>query len=158
MYVKKILKKEINIKKENIIIWKSFIKIDERSFAGRNPPDEIIVIAKFSELNDLIPRMFRIIKIDKVNPEYSKRILIDCFKISDELKDKKLVKDFFKLSSWISIKKIIEYKKYSPPIHCIGDLHKIKPWSICLIFSKTVNPVEVNQETASNKEFKKDKL
>ena len=43
--------------------------------------------------------MFRIIKIDIVNPEYSKKILIDCFKISDELKDMKLVKDFFKLSS-----------------------------------------------------------
>ena len=69
MYVKKILKKEINIKKENIIIWKSFIKIDERSFVGRNPPDEITVIAKFSELNDLIPRIFKIIKIDIVNPE-----------------------------------------------------------------------------------------
>ena len=99
MYVKKILKKEINIKKENIIIWKSFIKIDEISFTGRNPPEEFIVIAKFSELNDLIPRMFKIIKIDIVNPAYSRRILIDCFKISAELKDKKLVKDFFKLSS-----------------------------------------------------------
>ena len=97
--MKKILKKEINIKRENIIIWKSFTKIDERSFVGRNPPDEIIVIAKFSELNDLIPRMFKIIKIDIVNPEYSRRILIDCFKTSVELKDKKLVKDFFKLSS-----------------------------------------------------------
>ncbi len=99
MYVKKILKKEINIKRENRIIWKSFIKIDESSFTGRNPPEEIIVIAKFSELNDLIPKMFRIIKIDIVKPEYSKKILIDCFKISAELKDKKLVKDFFKLSS-----------------------------------------------------------
>ena len=99
LYVKKILKKEINIKKENIIIWKSFIKIDEISFTGRNPPEEIIVIARFSELNDLIPRMFRIIKIDIVKPEYNRRILIDCFKISAELKDKKLVKDFFKLSS-----------------------------------------------------------
>ena len=93
------LKKEINIKKENIIIWKSFIKIDEISFTGRNPPEEIIVIAKLSELNDLTPRMFKIIKIDIVNPEYKKKILIDCFKISVELKDKKLVKDFFKLSS-----------------------------------------------------------
>ena len=99
LYVKKILKKEINIKKENIIIWKSFIKIDESSLTGRNPPEEIIVIAKFSELNDLIPIMFSIIKIDIVKPEYSKRILIDCFKISSELNDKKLVKDFFKLSS-----------------------------------------------------------
>ena len=93
------LKKEISIKKENIIIWKSFIKIDERSLEGRNPPDEITVIAKFRELNDLIPRIFRIIKIDIVNPEYSKKILIDCFKISVVLKDKKLVNDFFKLSS-----------------------------------------------------------
>ena len=93
------LKKEINIKRENIIIWKSLIKIDESSFTGRNPPEEIIDIAKFSELNDLIPRMFRIIKIDIVKPEYNRRILIDCFKISAELKDKKLVKDFFKLSS-----------------------------------------------------------
>ena len=74
------LKKEINIKKENIITWKSFIKIDESSFTGRNPPDEIIVIAKLSELNDLIPKIFKIIKIDIVNPEYNKRIFIDCFK------------------------------------------------------------------------------
>ena len=99
MYVKKILKKEINIKKENIITWKSFVKIDESSFTGRNPPEEIIVIARFNELNDLIPRIFRIIKIDIVNPEYNKRIFIDCLIISVELKDKKLVKDFFKLSS-----------------------------------------------------------
>ena len=99
LYVKKILKNEINIKKENIIIWKSFCKIEESSLTGRNPPEEIIVIAKFNELNDLIPRMFKIMNIDTVNPEYNKKILIDCFKISAELKDKKLVKDFFKLSS-----------------------------------------------------------
>ena len=68
LYVKKILKKEISIKRENIITRKSFIKIKERSFVGRNPPDEIIVIAKFSELNDLMPRMFKIIKIDIDNP------------------------------------------------------------------------------------------
>ena len=99
MYVKKILKKEISIKNENIIIWKSFIKIDESSFVGKNPPDEIIVIAKFSELKDLIPKILRIIKIDKVNPEYNKKIFTDCFNTSEELNDKKLVKDFFKLSS-----------------------------------------------------------
>ena len=75
------------------------IKIDESSFTGKNPPDEIIVIAKFRELNDLIPKMFKVIKIDIVNPEYNKRIFIDCLIISVELKDKKLVKDFFKLSS-----------------------------------------------------------
>ena len=107
MYVKKILKKEINIKKENIIVWKSFIKIDESSFTGRNPPEEIIVIAKFNELNDLIPRMFRIIKIDIVNPEYNKRILIDCFKISVELKDKKLVKEKREITKINIVKKYL---------------------------------------------------
>tara|TARA_B100000131_G_scaffold228163_1_gene219857 strand:+ start:317 stop:523 length:207 start_codon:yes stop_codon:yes gene_type:complete len=66
---------------------------------GRNPPDEIIVIAKLSELNNLMPKIFKIIKIDKVNPEYNKKILIVCFKTSVELNDKKFVKDFFKLSS-----------------------------------------------------------
>ena len=97
--MKKILKKDISIKIEKIIIWKSFTKTDERSFTGRNPPDEIIVIARLKELNDLMPKTFRIIKIDKVNPEYRNKILIDCFIISEELKDIKLVKDFFKLSS-----------------------------------------------------------
>ena len=69
MYVKKILKKEISIKKENIIIWKSLIKTDERSFTGRKPPEEIIVIAKFNELNDLIPKIFKVINIDRVKAE-----------------------------------------------------------------------------------------
>ena len=46
-----------------------------------------------------MPRMFKTIKIDIVNPGYSKKILIDCFKISEELKDRKLVKHFFKRSS-----------------------------------------------------------
>ena len=99
LYIKKILKKDISIKIEKIIIWKSFTKIDERLFTGRKPPDEMMVIAKFNELNDLIPNTFKIIKIDKVNPEYRNRILIDCFIASEELKDKKLVKDFFELSS-----------------------------------------------------------
>ena len=82
-----------------MIIWEFSFKILERSFTGKKPPEEINVSAKFNELNDLIPSMFKIIKIATVNPEYSKRILIDCFKISAELKDKKLVKDFFKLTS-----------------------------------------------------------
>ena len=34
----------------------------------------------------------------------------------------------------------------------------IKPWSICLILPKIVNPVEVNPETDSKIEFKKVKL
>ena len=55
----------------------------------------------------------------------------------------------------MSIIKIIEYKKYKPPIHCMDDLHNINPWSICFIFSKTVKPVDVNPDTASNNAFKK---
>ena len=93
------LKKEISIKIEKTITWKSFTKINESSFTGRNPPDEIIVIAKLSELKDLIPIKFKIIKIENVNPEYNNRIFIDCLSISVELNDRKLVKDFFKLSS-----------------------------------------------------------
>ena len=38
-------------------------------------------------------------QISKKNTTQNKKIFIDCFKISEELKDKKLVKDFFKLSS-----------------------------------------------------------
>ena len=93
------LKKEINIKKEKIIIWELWINTDERSFTGRKPPEEIIVIARFKELKDLIPIIFKTIKIKIVKPEYNKKILIDCFRTSELLNDKKFVKDFFKLSS-----------------------------------------------------------
>ena len=73
--------------------------INDNSLTGKKPPDEIIVRAKFRESNVLIEKIFKITKIDTVNAEYNKRIFIDCFIISEELKDKKLVKDFFKLSS-----------------------------------------------------------
>ena len=53
---------------------------------------------------------------------------------------------------------MIEYKKYKPPIHCIEDLHNIKPWSMCFMFSKTVKPVDVKPDTDSNRAFKKVKL
>ena len=82
-----------------MITWRLFVKIEESSFTGRNPPDEIIVIAKFKELNDLIPKIFKIIKIDIVKPEYNKKIFIDCLNTSVEFNEIKLVKDFFKLSS-----------------------------------------------------------
>ena len=97
--MKKILKKEININRENIIIWNSFIKIEESSFTGRNPPEEIIDIAKFNELKYLIPKIFKVININIVKHEYKKRIFIDCLNTSVELKDKKLVKVFFKFLS-----------------------------------------------------------
>ena len=93
------LKNEININIEKIIIWESWIKIVERSFTGKKPPEEIIVIAKLKDINDLIPKKFKTKKINTVSDEYKKNILIVCFKISELLKDIKFVKDFFRLSS-----------------------------------------------------------
>tara|TARA_B100001173_G_scaffold282236_1_gene266988 strand:+ start:44 stop:316 length:273 start_codon:yes stop_codon:yes gene_type:complete len=87
------------------------LKIFERSFTGRNPPEEINVKAKFNESNALIEKKFKIIKIKSVRPEYRKKILIACFNISELLNEMKLVKDFLKLSSYISIRKIIEKRK-----------------------------------------------
>ena len=80
---------------------------------------------------------------------YKINIFADCFNVSDVLNDKRLVKGFFKLTSNISIKSIIENKKYNPPIHCEEDLQIIKLSSNCLIFSKIEKPVEVKPETAS---------
>ena len=53
---------------------------------------------------------------------------------------------------------IIENKKYKPPIHWIEDLQSIRLWSISLMLSNMVNPVDVKPETDSKKEFKKVKL
>ena len=49
----------------------------------------------------------------------------------------------------MSIKNMIEKRKYNPPIHWVEDLHKIILWSICLMLSKIVNPVDVKPEMAS---------
>ena len=130
----------------------------ERSFTGKNPPDEIRVNDKFNESKDLIEKRFKIMKINNVNIEYKKKILITCLKTSDWLKEIKLVNDFLKLSSYISIRKIIENKKYNPPIHWVEDLHKIRLWSIFLILSNIVKPVDVKPEIDSKKEFRKVKL
>ena len=111
LYIKKILKKESNSSIENIKICVLLLSIDERLLVGKKPPEEIIVKAKFNELNDLILEKFKIKKIKTVKPEYKKNILIVCLKVSDLLKEMKLVNDFFKLSSYISIKYIIENKK-----------------------------------------------
>ncbi len=99
LYVKKILKKDNNISNDKIIIWEfSFIIVD-KSLTGRKPPEEIRVNAKFNESKDLIEKIFKIIKINKVNPEYKRKIFIACFNISELLNDIKFVKDFLKLSS-----------------------------------------------------------
>ena len=73
---------------------------------------------------------------------------------SFELKFIKLVKDFFKLLSNISIKRIMEIKKYKPPNHWVEDLHKIKLSSKCFMLLKIVKPVDVKPETASKYESK----
>ena len=101
---------------------------------------------------------FKTINKNEVKAEYNNKIFNDCLNTSVKLKEIKLVNDFFKLSSKISIKRIMEKRKYIPPIHWEDDLHKIKLSSICLIFSKIVNPVEVNPELASKKASKKVKL
>ena len=97
--MKKILKKETSINNEKIIICAWEIKIDERLLVGKKPPEEIIVIDKFRELKDRIPKIFRIIKIEIVIPKYKMKILIVCFNISELLNEIKFVNDFFKLSS-----------------------------------------------------------
>tara|TARA_B100001057_G_scaffold181701_1_gene182435 strand:+ start:703 stop:936 length:234 start_codon:yes stop_codon:yes gene_type:complete len=76
----------------------SFIIFDS-SLTGKNPPDEIIVKARFKESNVLIEKKFNMIKIKRVKEEYNIKILEACFKLSELLNDVKLVKVFLKLSS-----------------------------------------------------------
>ena len=111
LYDKNILKKDINNNKDVITTCELFTRIFDKLFDGKKPPEEIIVIARFNELNILISKILRIIKIAKVNNEYKKNIFKDCFKVSALLKDIKFVSDFLKLWSNISIKSIIENKK-----------------------------------------------
>ena len=97
LYVKNILKNDISIKSDVIIICELFIKILDKLFDGRKPPDEITVIARFKELYILISKIFKMIKIPNVINEYKRKIFNDCFKVSALLKDIKLVNDFLKL-------------------------------------------------------------
>ena len=48
------------------MICELLIKIVESSLSGKNPPDEIIVNAKLSEMYDLNPNIFKIRKIEIV--------------------------------------------------------------------------------------------
>ena len=97
LYVKNILKNDTNISNDIIIICELLIKILDKLFDGRKPPEEITVMARFKELNILISKIFKIIKIPNVINEYKRKIFNDCFKVSDLLKDIKLVNDFLKL-------------------------------------------------------------
>ncbi len=125
---------------------------------GKKPPEDIRVIDKLKESKVLRSETFNIKNINNVKKEYRTKIFVNCFNVSVESKVIKLVKDFFKLLSKMSISRIIEDKKYSPPIHWDDDLHKIKLWSKCLIFSNIVKPVEVNPDTVSKYESKKEIL
>ena len=60
------LKNEVNNKIDVIITWELLIKILDKLFDGKKPPDEIIVIARFRELKSLISKRLKIIKIESV--------------------------------------------------------------------------------------------
>ena len=81
------------------MIWEFSLIILDKSLTGKKPPEEISVKAKFKELNDLIEKKFKIIKIIKVKPEYSKKIFIACLKISELSKEIKFVNVFLRFSS-----------------------------------------------------------
>tara|TARA_Y100000590_G_C15678366_1_gene998847 strand:+ start:621 stop:959 length:339 start_codon:yes stop_codon:yes gene_type:complete len=111
------LKKDISIVKEKIVFLKSEFNILSKLFNGKKPPEEIKVKEKLKASKVLRSIIFKIIKITNVKKEYNIKTFNDCFKVSDVLNDKKYVNDFFKLLSNTSINKIIEKRKYNPPIH-----------------------------------------
>ena len=73
--------------------------IFDKSFTGKNPPDDIRLKARFNESKDLTDDKFKTIKIIRVKPEYNKKILDACLKISELLNEIKFVRVFLKLSS-----------------------------------------------------------
>ena len=70
-----------------MIICEFSLTILERLFTGKNPPEEIRVNAKFSESNALNEKIFKITKMNRVRPEYKRKILIACFKFSELSKE-----------------------------------------------------------------------
>ena len=69
LYKKNKLKKESNISTEKIIILVWLLRIDSRLLTGKKPPDDIKVIDKFSDTNDLKLNKFKITKIITVKKE-----------------------------------------------------------------------------------------
>ena len=65
--MKKILKKEINIKSEKIAILILLSKTNDKLFTGIKPPDEIMVKDKLNELKALKSDKYKTIKIVIVN-------------------------------------------------------------------------------------------
>ena len=84
---------------DKINIWDLSLIILERSFTGKNPPEETKVKARFKESNVLIEKKFNNININTVKDEYNIKILVACFKLSELLNVVKLVNVFLKLSS-----------------------------------------------------------
>ena len=99
LYIKKILKKDNNINIDKTTIWMLSLIIFERSLTGKNPPEEIIVNAKFKESKALIEKKFKIKNIDNVKTEYKRKIFVTCLRISELLKEIKFVSVFLKFSS-----------------------------------------------------------
>ena len=66
MYVKNILKNDINISNENITCLVLEFKTMERLLKGKNPPEEINVIDKLKESKSLKLKIFKTINIKKV--------------------------------------------------------------------------------------------
>ena len=71
----------------------------EISLSGKKPPEDIKVKAKFNELNDLIEKKFKTIKIKSVNDEYNKKTFRVCLNISELSNEIKFVSVFFRFSS-----------------------------------------------------------
>ena len=88
MYDKKRLKKDKSIVKDKTISFVLLFIIISKLLAGKKPPEEIKVMAKFNELNERIFDMVNKIKIPKVSDVYKIRIFVDCFKVSEVLNDK----------------------------------------------------------------------
>jgi len=66
LYVKNILKNDINISNENITCLALEFKTMERLLKGKNPPEEINVIDKLKESKSLKLKIFKTINIKKV--------------------------------------------------------------------------------------------
>ena len=73
----------MSINKEKTIICEFCLRIIDKSFTGKKPPEEIKVKARLRELNALIEKILRITKIIKVNSEYNNNILTACLNISE---------------------------------------------------------------------------
>ena len=56
----------MSINNDATIICELFIKMLDKLFVGKKPPEETTVIAKFKELNDLTLKRLKVIKITKV--------------------------------------------------------------------------------------------